>query len=381
MRTFIPAAFHRGGTSKAVLFREQDLPRDRSLWKGIFLNVLGSPDSYRRQLDGLGGGLSSLSKVAVIARSECAGHDLEYTFFQVSVDQPVVDTGAMCGNMAASVGPFAVENGLVNPPDNGKIRLCIRNTNTNKVFEAEFEVADGQAVEIGDFSIPGVEGTGAPIALRFLDPAGSRTSGLLPTGRATDRLTVPSGEQFEANLVDATNPVVFVRANGLGLTGNETTEAIEGNRRVMVLLEDIRRAGSVAMGLSENPDTATLANPKVAMIAPPMPFQASNGSMYEAHEMDVTIRIISMGKVHRAVTLTGGMCLAAASRLPDFLLSPCQTSGDTIRVAHPAGVFPVSVDTDAAPSPRIKALTAYRTQRCLMKGAVPIPTQMPESDQ
>lgn len=380
MRTFVQAAFHRGGTSNAVLFRKEDLPHDTSLWEKIFLHVMGSPDAYGRQLDGLGGGLSSLSKVAVVAPSVRDGVDLDYMFFQVSVDQAVVDTGAMCGNMAASVGPFALENGLIENPGDGPVGLRILNTNTGKLLEAGFEVANGQAVESGDFAIAGVSGTGAPIGLRFLDPAGSRTRGLLPTGQAIDRLTLLSGERIDASLVDATNPVVFVCAHDLDLEGNETVAAIEGNRDLMERLECIRRAGSVAMGLSGSSETAGLANPKIAVVAPPLKSQVGNGEIVEARDMDVTIRIVSMGKVHRAVTLTGGMCLAAALNLPDFVLRLKDAARDTVRIAHPSGVFPVSVSCNSGDIPDIRALTCYRTQRCLMRGAVPVPTKLLRSD-
>jgi len=374
MRTLIPAAFHRGGTSKAVIFRQQDLPEDKRLWDKIFLHIMGSPDAYGRQLDGLGGGLSSLSKVVVVSVSEVPEADLDYYFLQVSVDQEVVDAGAMCGNMASAVGPFAIEHKLVANPDNGPVRLRIRNTNTDKVYEVDFSVQDGQVVENGDFSIPGVSGAGAKIGLRFMDPAGSRTSALLPTGNIADKLVPQIGSPLNASLVDATNPVIFVNAEDLDLTGTETPEAIEINIDVMQRLESIRCTGSVAMGLSDSTDTVILANPKVAMVAPPQEFTASNGQIYKAEDMDVTVRIISMGRVHRAVTLTGGMCLAAAYNLPGFVLQKNSHAKDTVRIAHPSGVFPVSVDGNFGELPAIKSLTCYRTQRCLMRGTLPVPT-------
>lgn len=376
MRTDIPAAFYRGGTSKAVFFRAGDLPVDPKAREAIFLHVLGSPDPYGRQLNGLGGGLSSLSKVCVISLSADPDVDLDYDFYQISVDQPVADRGAMCGNMASSVGPFAVESGLINLPDNGPVSLSVRNTNTMKRFDVSFQLVDGQVVETGHFEIPGVAGSGAKIGLRFLDPAGSRTTGLLPTGRAQDQLKLPNGDSITASLVDATNPVVFVKAADLDLKGTETPEAMENNTELMDKLDDIRRAGSVAMGLSDSAETASLANPKVAIVAPPEPFTASNGVRIEAFDMDIQIRIVSMGRVHRAVTLTGGMCLAAAVKCEGFVLSLDLPDTNEVRIAHPSGVFPVEIDGNFGPKPKITALTCYRTQRCLMRGAVPVPNDL-----
>ncbi len=380
MRSFIPASIYRGGTSNAVLFNASDLPNDRSLWPELFLHIMGSPDEYGRQLDGLGGGLSSLSKVVVVAPSDQDHVDLDYTFFQVSVDQPIVDEGAMCGNMASSVGPFAVERGLLTGCSDGTVRVRVCNTNTNKLFEVEFEVSDGQVVEVGDFAVPGVSGTGAPICLRFLDPGGSRTGALLPTGQSRDRLALPTGKEVDASLVDASNPVVFVRADDFGLNGNESAEAIEADTELMQTLDAIRRAGSVAMGLSKHPETANLANPKIALVATPQRFQATNGTTFEPNDMDVAIRIISMEKVHRAVTLTGGMCLATALKMQGFVLPLELPNGSVVRIAHPSGVFPVEVHGEFETDPSVNALTCYRTQRCLMQGFAPVPNNLLRRD-
>jgi len=357
-------------------FRGDDLPADQSLWENIFLHIMGSPDAYGRQLDGMGGGLSSLSKVVVVSPSSQPEVDLDYTFFQVSVDEHVVDTGAMCGNMSSSVGPFAVEQGLVPTPKNGPVCLRVLNTNTDKIFESNFVVENGVVLESGDFSIPGVSGAGAKIGLRFIDPAGSRTAALLPTGNATDKLTLSTGDRIEASLVDATNPVIFVRAADVGLEGTEYPEAIENMPVVMQQLEDIRRTGSVAMQLSDKHDSAKPANPKIAVVASPMKYQAINGDNYDSNDMDVTIRIVSMGKVHRAVTLTGGMCLAAALNIPGFVLQTEGLAKDNIRIAHPSGIFPVSVKGNFEQSIELESLTCYRTQRCLMTGSLPVPAEL-----
>lgn len=375
MRVLVPAAFYRGGTSKAVLFNRADLPVDRRFWEAIFCHILGSPDANGRQLDGMGGGLSSLSKVAVIARSDMPGVDLDYTFVQIDVNQPLADYGAMCGNIASAVGPFAVTSSLVKRAD-GAVALTIRNTNTAKLFRAAFEMRDGQVVEQGDLAIAGVSGTGAPITLSFLDPAGATTGQLLPTGRSHDWLKIPAGGAVEASLVDATNPVVFIRANDLDKTGYEHPDALEADTAFMAKLEAIRRAGAVSMGLSANTESVAAANPKVAIVAPPGDFTSLDGLTHRRESYDVSVRLVSMGRIHRAVTLTGGMCLATACVLKGTIAPPVPSG--KIRIGHPSGVLPVSVETQDAEQPFVRSVTCYRTQRCLMMGHHPVPEHLME---
>lgn len=377
MRTLIPAAFYRGGTSKAVLFNRTDLPANRRSWEALFCHVLGSPDAYGRQLDGMGGGLSSLSKVAVVDRSEVPGVDLDYTFVQIAVDQPLADYGAMCGNIASAVGPFAVTSGQVKRAD-GQVTLTIRNTNTNKIFRAGFEVRDGQVVEQGDLAIAGVSGTGAPVGLSFLDPAGATTGQLLPTGQPRDWLALPTGEIIEASMVDATNPVVFVRAADLGKTGYEHPDALEKESALMAQLEAVRRAGAVAMGLSARIEDAAAANPKVAMVAAPGDFTSLDGVSHPGLSHDVSVRMVSMGRIHRAVTLTGGMCLATACAL-EGTIAPFVPSGQ-VRIGNPSGVLPISIEMRRGGSPDVQSVTCYRTQRCLMMGSLPVPEYMMEQE-
>lgn len=247
----LPATFMRGGTSKAIVFRAEDLPSDRCDWDRIFLAVMGSPDKYQRQLDGMGGGVSSLSKVCVVAQSERFDADVDYTFAQVSVDQPVVDYSGNCGNMSAAIGPFAVEEGLLNAPLNGDAQVRIYNTNTRKLIISHFRVTDGRAVVAGDMRLDGVAGTGAPIRLDFVEPGGSKTGRLLPTGRPIDRLEVAGVGAIEASLVDAANPCVFVLASDFGCDGSELPTSIEADERLMRRMELVRRLASVEMGISD----------------------------------------------------------------------------------------------------------------------------------
>jgi 2-methylaconitate cis-trans-isomerase PrpF len=312
---FVRAVFMRGGTSKGVFFHASDLPEDAAERDALLLAALGSPDPYGRQLDGMGGGLSSLSKAAVIGPPTRPDADADYTFAQVAVDAPVVDYGANCGNLSSAVGPFAVDEGLVDAAD-GQAVVRIHNTNTGKVIHAHFEVRDGRAVVAGDFALPGVAGTGAPIRLEFLDPAGSRTSALLPTGSPADVLDVAGLDvagldvaglgRVRVSMVDAANPLVMVAAGDLGLAGAEHPDVLEAVPGVMAALDALRRAGGVAMGLGASPPEVPLSTPKVAVLSAPQEFVSLDGATYGAGSHDLGVRMVSMGRVHRAVTVTGG---------------------------------------------------------------------------
>lgn len=378
--TTLKAAFCRGGTSKAVMFNGADLPEDRASRDRIFLHVLGSPDAYGRQLDGMGGGLSSLSKVVIVEPSARKDADLDYTFVQIAVDKPVADYGAMCGNMASAVGPFAIDEGILKA-DDGVVKIRIHNTNTNKLFDARFEVANGKAVEIGDFAIPGISQRGARIQLDFLDPGGAATGKLLPTGNLIDRLIVGE-EEIQASMVDASNPVVFVRAQDVGLNGTESPESIDADEVLMERLDQIRRSAAVAMGMAARPQDALLSNPKIALVAPSAAFTALDGSQYTPSDGHLSVRLVSMGNVHRAITLTGAMCVAVAARLPGTLVHSIvkPDDGGRILVANPSGILPVEAKV-AMEGQAMTALSAttFRTQRRIMSGVVHFPASLWES--
>ncbi|SCZ55931.1 hypothetical protein SAMN04488118_102500 [Epibacterium ulvae] len=370
------AAFYRGGTSKAVVFNSKDLPTDQALRDRIFLHVLGSPDPNGRQLDGLGGGLSSLSKVVIVGPSTHPDADVDYTFVQIAVRAPVADYGSTCGNMSSCVGPFAVREGFVTPTDE-TCQVRIHNTNTGQIYQAEFAVKDGAALEDGNFEIPGVSGSGAPIRLDFLNPGGAVTGALLPTGHEVDNIITGSGERFEVSLIDAANPVVFVRARDIGCTGHEAPETLDNNAELMHRMDEIRRAGGVAMGMATCAEEIPLSNPKVAMVAHPREFTSLDGRCNSADSHDIAVRLISMGNFHKAITLSGGMCVAVACKLEGSL--PAQIGGDakTIRVGNPSGVLPVDAEVEAiGPTQSARSATTFRTQRCIMSGAVHYPDDL-----
>jgi 2-methylaconitate cis-trans-isomerase PrpF len=372
----IPAVFMRGGSSKGVFFHARDLPSSRAEIDAMLLAVLGSPDPNGRQLNGMGGGISSLSKGVIIGpptRTDC---DVDYTFAQVAVDQPVVDWGSNCGNLSSAVGPFAVDEGLVKVAD-GEAVVRIHQVNTKKVIHARFPVRGGKAEVRGDYAIAGVGGTGARIRLDFLHPGGAVTKALLPTGLVWQTLEVPGVGALSVSMIDAANPAVFVAAADLGLDGTETPDRIESEPRIMQRLDAIRRAAGVAMGLATNADKVGLANPKVAMIAPPVTYKSLDGGTVEANDYDISIRMISMERAHKAVPLTGAMCLGVATRIEGTLAHAVarQVAGDEVRVGHPSGILSVGAEVRNIGSTGWHAESAlvFRTARRLMQGAVLIP--------
>jgi 2-methylaconitate cis-trans-isomerase PrpF len=372
----IKATFMRGGTSKAVVFNRQDLPADPAHWDPIFLSVMGSPDPNGRQLDGMGGGLSSLSKVCVVGLPTRPDADIDYTFGQVSIKSAAVDYSANCGNMSSAMGPFAVGEGLVTAPANGEAVVRIHNTNTGKIIVARFPMKDGEVETEGEMAIDGVGGQGAPVRLEFVDPGGTRTGRLLPTGRSCDYLDIPSLGSIEASLVDAANPCVFVAATALGKDGSEMPEALENDPVFLEQMEAIRCAASVAMGLA--PDVAEAARipsiPKVAMIVSPRQMTTLSGRRLEPSDMSLGIRMISVGQPHRAVPITGATCLAIAVRIAGSLPNRLARAGDgPITIAHPSGTTVVDAAVEHADDPtRTRAIhgAVYRTARRLFEGNV-----------
>jgi 2-methylaconitate isomerase len=370
----LPAAFMRGGTSKALMFHLRDLPADRSEWDAIFLRAIGSPDPHGRQLNGMGGGVSSLSKVCVIGPPSRSDADIDYTFAQVLVKDARVDYSGSCGNMSSAVGPFAIDEGLVAAPDGDAI-VRIHNTNTKKIIHAAFHIDNGQAREDGDLVIPGVAGSGAPIRLDFLDPGGATTGKLLPTRHVVDRFDVPTVGMVEASLIDAANATVFVTAASLGLIGTELPDDLESRRDVLERIAAIRAAGSVAMGITPDIASARLKTmvPFFGIVAPPQSFRTLSGEDIAADAIDLTVRFMSNGQPHRALPLTGSLCTAVAARLAGSIVHRAARAGTTgaLRLGMPSGVLTV----DASVEQRGNAWHAprgsfYRTARRLFDGQV-----------
>jgi 2-methylaconitate isomerase len=378
----IPAALMRGGTSKGLFFRGETLPADPERRDRILLRAIGSPDPYRKQIDGLGGATSSTSKVVIVSRSTRPDCEVDYLFGAVAIDAPVIDWSGSCGNLVAAVGPFAIEEGLIAPSD-GTTVVRIWQVNTAKRIVAHVPTLDGAPLVAGDCRMDGVPFSGAEIRVEFFDPGGAGGGKLLPTGRVTDRLHVPGVGAVEASLVDAGNPTVFVRASDLGLTATELAQAIDADRALLARLEAIRAAGAVAMGLAASPDEATAkrpATPKIAFVAPPASYETSTGERLSADEIDVTARILSMGRLHHAFTGTGSVAAAVAAALPSSVVAQVARptpAGEPIRIGHPAGRLEVgaTVVRQGAEWIAEKAIMR-RTARRLMEGSVLVPPEV-----
>ena len=370
-----PAVFMRGGTSKGVFFRHDVLPQDPVARDRIFVEALGSPDPYGRQLNGMGGGVSSVSKAVIVGPSSVPGADVDYTFAQVVIDAPEVDYSATCGNLSSAIGPFAVDSGIV-PATDGQQTVAVHNTNTGKIYNATFEVKDGAFQPAGDFTIPGVGGGGSRIRLDYLYPGGATSGALLPTGHAADTFDIPGIGTVTASCVDASNAVVFVAAERFGKTATESVAELEADTEFMSAMDAVRRVAAVAMGLADAPESASLGNPKIGIVGPPGDSVSLSGEVIAAYDADLSARIISMGQVHRALPLTGAMCLGVACRIPGSV--PAAMMGDVsgdIRLANPSGVLPVNADVTIADDGEVTArsCTVYRTARPLMIGQVLIP--------
>ena len=370
----IRAAVIRGGTSKGLFLLASDLPGDAAVRDRVILAIFGSPD--QRQINGIGGGDTLTSKVAIIARSACPDADVDYTVGHIALDKPLVDYEANCGNISQGVGPFAVDEGLVAVIEPVTM-VRIFNTNTNKMIEAEVPVRDGKAVVEGDFVVPGVPGSGAKIVLNFVNSAGSKTGKLLPTGNVQDRIQLSGGREVRVSLVDAGNPFVFVQAAELGLTGSELPAAVNGDSRTLAVMEEIRVQAGVMMGLA-----ASAAVPKVAFVAAPQDYVTITGKAVGAEECDLLARSKSFAGLHKAYAVTGGLCVGAAALIEGSVVhevagSRIRESG-VARVGHPSGVTPylVTVVKQASGEFELTKSAMAGTARRIMDGFVYVPSRV-----
>ena len=382
----VPAAFMRGGTSNAVVFDRRHLPVDQAVRERLFIAALGSPDPYGRQLDGMGGGISSLSKVCIVGSPSRPDADVDYTFGQVAVDRPQVDWSSNCGNMSSAIGPFAVDEGLVEAAGQEGV-VVIHNTNTGKLIRARFPVEDGRAAVEGDTTIPGVSGTGAPVDLEFLDPGGAGTGALLPTGNVLDTLKVEGLGSVPASLIDAANAFVFVDADEVGIAGTEMPAALDARPEVMDRLERIRAAAAVAMGIAATPAEASSrfpSAPKIGIVAPSRPAKTLSGETIDAAEGDLTARMVSMGNVHRALPLTGVLGFAVAAAIEGTVVARASTGaaprdanrGTRVRLISPSGVISAAAAVQRPGSGsgwHAEHASVRRTQRRLFDGFVYVP--------
>ena len=384
----IPATYMRGGTSKGVFFRLNDLPvaaqspgeaRDR-----LLMRVIGSPDPYGKQIDGMGCATSSTSKTVILSKSSRADHDIDYLFGQVSIDSAFVDWSGNCGNLSAAVGPFSISNGLVDPtrvPHNGVAVVRIWQANIGKTIIAHVPITEGQVQETGDFELDGVTFPAAEVQLEFMDPAAEEEGAggaMFSTGNLVDNLEVPGVGTLKATMINAGIPTIFINADAVGLTGTELQDAVNGNASMLAMFETIRAHGAIRMGLIRELSEAARRQhtPKVAFVAPPKSYTASSGKAVAAQDIDLLVRALSMGKLHHAMMGTAAVAIGTAAAIPGTLVNLAAGGGQrqSVRFGHPSGTLRVGAEASQEGGEWVvKKAIMSRSARVLMEGFVRVP--------
>ena len=384
----VPATYLRGGTSKGVFFRLEDLPepcrqpgpaRDR-----LFLRVIGSPDPYAAHIDGMGGATSSTSKCVILSQSTQPDHDVDYLYGQVAIDRAFVDWSGNCGNLSTAAGAFAIHAGLIDPariPDNGICTVRIWQANIQKTIIARVPVTGGQVQETGDFELDGVTFPAAEIVLEFVDPADADEGSMFPTGNLVDDLEVPGIGTLRATMITAGIPTVFVNAEDIGYTGTELREAINGDAAALEKFERIRVAGALRMGLIQTPEEAEARQhtPKIAFVAKPRDYVASSGRRIAADEIDLLVRALSMGKLHHAMMGTCAVAIGTAAAIPGTLVNLAAGGGarTSVRFGHPSGTLRVGAEARCVDGQwRAEKAIMSRSARILMEGWVRVPAEV-----
>jgi probable AcnD-accessory protein PrpF len=381
----IPATYMRGGTSKGVFFSLTDLPASAQLpgpaRDALLLRVIGSPDPYGKQTDGMGGATSSTSKTVILSRSRREDHDVDYLFGQVSIDKPFVDWSGNCGNLSAAVGPFAINAGLVDSgriPDNGIAVVRIWQVNIGKTILAHVPMKDGAPQETGDFELDGVTFPAAEVQLDFVDPADAGGGSMFPTGKLVDDLEVPGVGTLKATMINAGIPTIFLNAGEIAYTGTELQPDINSDERALAMFEKIRAHGAVRMGLIGDIDEAAgrQHTPKVAFVAGPADYVASSGKAVQADQIDLLVRALSMGMLHHAMMGTAAVAIGTAAAIPGTLVNLAAGGGErkSVRFGHPSGTLRVGAEaTEQNGEWTVKKATMSRSARILMEGWVRVP--------
>ena len=387
-QTRIAATYMRGGTSKGVFFRLQDLPDSAQVAgparDALLLRVIGSPDPYGKQIDGMGGATSSTSKAVIVAPSSRPGHDVDYLFGPVSIDSGFVDWSGNCGNLSAAVGPFAIDRGMLDPArlaQDGLVTLRIWQANIGKTIVAHVAVRAGAVQESGDFELDGVTFPAAEVQLEFLDPAAEEEGGggaMFPTGQLVDQLDVPGVGSFKATMINAGIPAIFVNAEDIGYLGTELQDAINGDPQALARLESIRAHGALRMGLIAHIDDAARRQhtPKLAFVAAPAGYTSSSGKQVAAGDVDLLVRAISMGKLHHAMMGTAAVAIGTAAAIPGTLVNLAAGGGarTAVRFGHPSGILRVGAEAREQDGQwKVGKAIMSRSARVLMEGWVRVP--------
>jgi probable AcnD-accessory protein PrpF len=384
----VPATYMRGGTSKGVFFRLQDLPeaaqQPGAARDALLLRVIGSPDPYGKQIDGMGGATSSTSKTVIVSKSTQSGHDVDYLFGQVSIDQAFVDWSGNCGNLSAAVGPFAISNGLVDPsrlPKDGIATIHIWQANIQKTIIAHVPMTNGVVQETGDFELDGVTFPAAEVQLEFMDPAAEEEGAggaMFPTGQLVDDLEVPGVGTLKATMINAGIPTIFVNAEAIGYTGTELQEAINSDTKALAMFETIRAYGALRMGLIKDISEAAKRQhtPKVAFVAAPKDYVSSSGKVVKVGDVDLLVRALSMGKLHHAMMGTAAVAIGTAAAIPGTLVNLAAGGGErtAVRFGHPSGTLRVGAEAVQEHGEwQVKKAIMSRSARVLMEGWVRVP--------
>ncbi len=384
----IPATYMRGGTSKGVFFRLQDLPLEAqtpgAARDALLMRVIGSPDPYGKHTDGMGGATSSTSKCVIISPASVPEHDVNYLYGQVSIDTPFVDWSGNCGNLSTAVGPFAIANGFIPAeriPRDGNVTVRVWQANISKTILVHVPVRDGQVQETGDFELDGVTFPAAEVVLEFIDPSddGEGEGGsMFPTGNLVDELEVPGVGTLKTTMITAGIPTVFVNAADIGYDGTELQPAINEDKAALAKLEAIRVAGALRMGLIKTPEEALKRQhtPKVAFVAPPKPYVSSSGKAIGAGDIDLNVRAMSMGKLHHAMMGTASVAIATAAAVPGTLVNLAAGGGtrEAVRFGHPSGTLRVGAAVAQVEGQwAVTRAVMSRSARVLMEGAVRVP--------
>ena len=371
---WIKATYYRGGTSKGVFFQKKDLPTsNQNKLNELFLKVIGSPDTNQRQLNGMGGGVSSVSKCVIISPSERDDADIDYNFIQIAIDKPIAEWNNNCGNLSGAVGPYAVQEGIVKPKE-GENLVRIYQVNTDKIIHSTFQVKDGKPLIEGDDPIAGVHGAGSKVRLDYIEPGGSGTGKLLPTGNVIDEIEIKDYGKIKVSIVDAATPLVYLLAEDIGLKGTETPDELDAKTDKMNLIQIIRRKSAHIIGLSNSENEAPMNTPRIGIVTSPKDFVSLDKTKISINDQDITTRMFSMEKTHKAIMGTAGVNIGVAAAIDGTIPNKVKRKNSNpleLRAGNPSGIMTAgAVIENIEGKPFAKSAIFYRTFRPLMRGEV-----------